>query len=111
MEIECTGEGICTVRAGTKLWKTAIYPCDAIQKYMGSGAGCRIRNMIWLTEDRDRALSYGPNLKSFTLTSDVDLWNLMSGVTYPFEDTPMKSAFTDIELKGPMMMALNLLMR
>jgi len=110
MEIECTGEGICTVCAGTELWKTAIYPCAEIQKYMESGSGCRIRNMIWLTEDRDRALSYGPkeNLKSFTLISDVDLWNLMSGVTYPFEDTPMKSAFTDIELKGPMMMALNL---
>ena len=110
MEIECTGEGICTVRAGTKLWKTAIYPCAEIQTYMGSGSGCRIRNMIWLTEDRDRALSYGPeeNLKLFTLTSDVDLWNLMSGVTYPFEETPMNSAFTDTELKGPMMMALNL---
>ena len=114
LAIECGNakthvQGVCTV-SSKKLWKTAIYPCVEIQKYMGSGSGCRIRNMIWLTEDRDRALSYGPeeNLKSFTLTSDVDLWNLMSGVTYPFEETPMNSAFTDTELKGPMMMALNL---
>ena len=114
LAIECGNakthvQGVCTVPS-KKLWKTAIYPCAEIQRYMGSGSGCRIRNMIWLTEDRDRALSYGPeeNLKSFTLTSDVDLWNLMSGVTYPFEETPMNSAFTDTELKGPMMMALNL---
>ena len=104
--------GVINVEAGLTLWKTTEYTCDGIKTYMDEDMlQCHTRNMIWLTEDRDRALSYGPEkyLKSFTLNRDIQLWNLMSDYLYPFKDVIMRSAAEeDPEIKGPMMTALNL---
>jgi len=40
--------------------------------------------MLWLTEDKNRALSYGSELKIFKLKYDIELWNLMNPDLHDF---------------------------
>ena len=46
---------------------------------------CMTNKMIWLSEDKERALSYGSDLKIFKTNTDIDLWNLMDPNPYPFK--------------------------
>jgi ssDNA-binding Zn-finger/Zn-ribbon topoisomerase 1 len=63
---------------------------------------CRTNKMLWLSEDKERALSYGSSLKTFMTKSDIDLWDL-TGPVYPFQ---IKDA--DVEFKGKMNNIMNL---
>ena len=78
-----------TIIKDTRLYKTVEYPCESINSYMKlkSNQPCRTNKMLWLSEDKDRALSYGKNLKIFTIQSDIDLWNLIDSDYYPFKIT------------------------
>ena len=58
--------------------------------------------MLWLSEDKERALSYGSSLKTFMTKSDIELWDLM-GPVYPFQ---IKDA--DVEFVGKMDNIMNL---
>jgi len=58
--------------------------------------------MLWLSEDKERALSYGSSLKIFTTTADLDLWNLL-GNEYPFQ---LKKH--DVEFRGKMDNIMNI---
>lgn len=71
---------------GTKLYKTVSFPCPSIKSYMDSfpKQPCRTNKMLWLTEDLERALSYGSELKVFTLKDDIELWNLMENDLHEF---------------------------
>ena len=45
---------------GTELYKTVSFPCPSIKSYMFfPNQPCRTNKMLWLTEDLERALSYG----------------------------------------------------
>jgi hypothetical protein len=54
---------IITYEMGKILYKTVSYECEDIIKYMSEDKGpCQTNKMIWLTEDIERALSYGEDL-------------------------------------------------
>ena len=63
---------------GTSLFKTVSFPCGSIQSYMDikPAKPCYTNKMLWLSEDRERALSYGSDLKIFMVNYDLNLWNL-----------------------------------
>ncbi len=71
---------------GTKLYKTVSFPCTSIKSFINSfpTQPCRTNKMIWLTEDKNRALSYGSELKIFKLKHDIELWNLMNPDLHDF---------------------------
>ena len=75
---------IHTIIKDTRLYKTVEYPCESIKSYMEMKPDkpCRTNKMLWLSEDKERALSYGKNLKIFTIQSDIDLWNLIDSDYY-----------------------------
>ena len=93
-----------TVPIHTKLYKTVSFPCKSISEYMRlfPEEPCRTNKMLWLSEDKERALSYGSSLKTFMTKSDIDLWDL-TGPVYPFQ---IKDA--DVEFKGKMNNIMNL---
>jgi hypothetical protein len=100
---------IITYEMGKILYKTASYECSAITEFMGGfpDQPCRTNKMIWLTEDIERALSYGEDLKIFKLRSDVDLYDLMSSESYNF--SLEESVKDDEEFKGVMGMVLDII--
>uniref|UniRef100_A0A6C0CD60 Uncharacterized protein n=1 Tax=viral metagenome TaxID=1070528 RepID=A0A6C0CD60_9ZZZZ len=63
---------------GTQLFKTVSYECESIKSYMDikPTKPCYTNKMIWLSEDRERALSYGSDLKIFMVKNDLNLLNL-----------------------------------
>ena len=88
---------IITYEMDKILYKTVSYECKDIIEYMSEDKGpCQTNKMIWLTEDRERALSYGGDLKSFTLKRDIDLYNLMGPNSYKF----FLESVSDDEFKG-----------
>ena len=93
-----------TIPINTKLYKTVSFPCKSISEYMRlfPEEPCRTNKMLWLSEDKERALSYGSSLKTFMTKSDIDLWDLM-GPVYPFQ---IKDA--DVEFVGKMGNIMNL---
>ena len=93
-----------TIEKNKKLYKTVSYPCGSILEYMNlyKTEPCRTNKMLWLSEDKERALSYGSSLKIFTATADFDLWNLL-GNEYPFQ---LKKY--DVEFRGKMDNIMNI---
>jgi hypothetical protein len=86
-----------TFRKDTIFYKTVSHECKDIIKYMSKDRGpCQSNKMIWLTEDRERALSYGEDLKIFTLERDINLYNLMCPKSYEF----FLESVSDDEFKG-----------
>ena len=65
---------------------------------------CMTNKMLWLSEDKERALSYGTDLKIFKTNTDIDLWNLMDPNPYLFE---IESG--DEEFQGKMQSVIGLL--
>ena len=63
---------------GTQLFKTVSFPCGSIKSYMDikPTKPCYTNKMLWLSEDKERALSYGSDLKIFMVNYDLNLWNL-----------------------------------
>ena len=63
---------------GTQLFKTVSFPCGSIKSYMDikPAKPCYTNKMLWLSEDKERALSYGSDLKIFEVNYDLNLWNL-----------------------------------
>ena len=96
---------IHTINKGEKLYKTADYPCESILEYMKlePSESCKSNKMIWLSETRERAESYQGELKRFTTTSDIELWNLMDE-SYSF----LLDNYIDKEFKGKMQSILRL---
>ena len=95
-----------TIDKGIELYKTTDYKCRDIEKYMEwqKNRKCMTNKFLWLSEDKERALSYGDNLKIFKTNSDIDLWNLMDPEPYPF-----KIESFDEEFQGKMQSVLGLL--
>jgi len=95
-----------TIDKDRELYKTTTYDCPDIEKYMEweNDSKCMTNKMLWLSEDKGRALSYGTDLKIFKTNSDIDLWNLMDPNPYPFE---IESG--DEEFQGKMQSVLGLL--
>ena len=70
---------------GTQLFKTVSFPCGSIKSYMDikPSKPCYTNKMLWLSEDKERALSYGSDLKIFMVNYDLNLWNLTND-TIPY---------------------------
>ena len=71
---------IVNINVGTQLYKTVSYPCSSIKSYMNNNPDkpCYTNKMLWLSEDLNRALSYGSDVKVFEVKNDLNLINLMS---------------------------------
>ena len=67
---------------GTQLFKTVSFPCGSIKSYMDikPSKPCYTNKMLWLSEDKERALSYGSDLKIFMVNYDLNLWNLTNDI-------------------------------
>ena len=87
-----------TVPTNTKLYKTTEYNCDDIFDYMKlePSQPCKSNKMLWLSEDKERALSYGPNLKMFQVEAEMSLWNLLENDYFEFffRDETIDDEFT-----------------
>tara|TARA_Y100001970_G_scaffold253401_1_gene328145 strand:+ start:1972 stop:2901 length:930 start_codon:yes stop_codon:yes gene_type:complete len=93
------------IKLNTELYKSVNFPCKEIVEYMKTfpDQSCGSNKMIWLSENKSRALSYGFNLKIFKTKSDIELWNLMRE-PYLFQ----LEHINDEEFKGIMQSILRL---
>jgi len=89
------------------LFKSVQYTCDSISTFMNQfpSQRCRTNKMIWLSESKLRAQSYGQNLKMFRAASDIDLWDFIES-PYQFN---LESGYIDDEFKGKFQSVLRLL--
>ena len=70
---------IVNIKSGELLYKTVSYDCESIYSYMNNEPDkpCYTNKMLWLSQDLNRALSYGSDVKIFEVKNELNLINLM----------------------------------
>ncbi len=88
------------IAVNTHLYKTVSYPCASIKSYMDTypDKTCYTNKMLWLSEDLERAKSYGSDVKKFSVQKELNLVNLMSDTPPSFLNDYLDDEYNGINL-------------
>jgi len=100
-----------SIKKDTVLFKSVSYSCESIFDYMEKdpSSKCKTNKMIWLSENEDRARSYGSDIKFFRVVKDLTLLDFV-GEDCNYDFSPSLTTDTiDSELVGKMSSILKLI--
>ena len=100
-----------SIKKGKVLFKSVSYDCESIFEYMEKdpSSKCKTNKMIWLSENEERALSYGDDIKYFRVMKELTLLDFVGeDCTYDFSSS-LTYENIDSELRGKMNTILKLI--
>lgn len=100
-----------SLKKGKVLFKSVSYSCESIFDYMEKdpSSKCKTNKMIWLSENEERARSYGDDIKYFTLVKELTLLDFVGeDCNYDFSSS-LTYETIDSELRGKMSSILKLI--
>jgi len=100
-----------SIKKGKILFKSVSYSCESIFDYMEKdpSSKCKTNKMIWLSENEERARSYGDDIKYFTVVKELTLLDFIGDdCNYDFSSS-LTYETIDSELRGKMSSILKLI--
>ena len=100
-----------SIKRGKILFKSVSYSCEDIFDYMEKdpSSKCKTNKMIWLSENEERARSYGGDIKYFRVVKELTLLDFVGeDCNYDFSSS-LTYETIDSELRGKMSTILKLI--